>query len=527
MKKKKYVFAILIILFVCIVGAGFGLNAVATIDDNIICDGVYIDSIDISGMTVAEAKSAVDSYVEQLKSKTITIMVDDNKVTTSFEELGYNMIENDYIDQALKVGKSGNLIKRYTELKDIEREKLVFKLEFSVDDAIIKNLVENDCSSFNIPSKNATIRRENGNFIVTNEEIGRKVVIDETIEKIKSSMLKDWNQNDLKLDAIVINDEPEFTKEIVEKCNTVLATYTTTYASSSASRAANLANGAKLLNGTVLYPQEILSCYEVLNPFTVDNGYYTAGAYSQGKVIDSIGGGICQVSSTLYNASILAELEIVERSPHSMSVSYVPLSRDAAIAGTYKDLKVKNNTDAPIYIEAFTVGRAITFKIYGNETRNPGRKIEFETVVTKKINPPKDVITKDATKPASYEKVTQSAHIGYKAELYKVIYQDGVIESRTLFNSSSYAAAPRYVTVGTKEEVKETEKNEEDDKNKKLDNTDSKKNNTNKKDSKTNSTKVDSSKIQSSDQKVDLVDKGDDITNDKVGTPTDSPNSDD
>ena len=100
------------------------------------------------------------------------------------------------------------------------------------------------------------------------------------------------------------------------------------------------------------------------------NGYYVAGAYSKGKVIDSIGGGACQVTTTLYNAVLEAELEIVERQAHSMTISYVDLSRDAAIAGTYKDLKFKNNTDVPILIEAYTKGRKITFNIWGYETRD-------------------------------------------------------------------------------------------------------------------------------------------------------------
>ena len=93
----------------------------------------------------------------------------------------------------------------------------------------------------------------------------------------------------------------------------------------------------------VLYPGDTFSAYEVVSPFTEENGYYMAGSYLNGKVVDSLGGGICQVSTTLYNAVLLAELEIVERAPHSMIVNYVEPSSDAAIAGTYKDFKFKND----------------------------------------------------------------------------------------------------------------------------------------------------------------------------------------
>ena len=144
-------------------------------------------------------------------------------------------------------------------------------------------------------------------------------------------------------------------------------------------------------------------------------------------------------------------------------------SRDAAIAGTYKDLKFMNNTDVPILIEAFTKGRKITFKIWGHETRDTdNRQIEFETRVLAETPAPADVINEDPTKPITYRKVTQSAHTGYKTELYKVVYENGVEVSRTLVNKSYYAPAPRYVTVGTKV----VEKAPEDSQNLETDNED-------------------------------------------------------
>jgi hypothetical protein len=134
-----------------------------------------------------------------------------------------------------------------------------------------------------------------------------------------------------------------------------------------------------------------------------------------------------------------------------MTISYVDLSRDAAIAGTYKDFKFKNNTDVPILIEATTKNRTITFKLWGKETRDTEkRKVKFETKVISETPPPKEVITKDPTQPETYRKVTQSAHTGYKAELYKVVYENGVEVSRTLVNKSNYSAAPKYIIVGTK-----------------------------------------------------------------------------
>lgn len=462
MKKNKFFVISAVILIVGLLTVGFSINAFATVKDGVICEGVFIDTVDVSGMTENEAKKAVVSYVEGLKKKIVTVKVGKKEETITLEELGYDVKENDYIEQAFNVGRSGNVIKRYKEIQDTKNDNLVFTLEFAFDDTKVQAFVDDTLSQYNKKSKNATITRKDGNFIVTNHKVGSKVAVDETKEKIINSILNDWNQEDIKIDAVVNDLEPKYTKELLERCNTLLGSYTTNYATSSPSRAANLANGSKLINGTVLYPGEVFSAYEHLNPFTIDNGYETAGAYSQGKVIDSIGGGVCQVSSTLFNAVLYSELEVVERSPHSMSVSYVPLSRDAAIAGTYKDFKFKNNTEVPIYIETYTQGRSITFNIYGEETRDSGREVVYETKVLKEIAPPEDEVTEDKTKPITFKEVTQAAHIGYKAELYKIVKQDGKEISRELVNSSSYAAAPQYVTVGTKEEKKDEEKEDKD-----------------------------------------------------------------
>lgn len=416
-----------------------------------ITKGVFVDAVDVSGMTEKEAVKAVDDFVSGLRNKGIAIMVSGNTVFKTLGDLGYTYEPNDSIQQAIDLGKAGNLIKRYKDLKDIEQGSIMYPLTFTINDDNLRTIVEKEVSAYNIEPVNASVSRKNGKFIYTDHIVGNKVDIAATSEVIKDAILSNWNRMDLVVEAVMTEDQPIYTRDIVEKCNTVLGAYTTEYTSSAEGRAANLANGARLINNTVLYPGETFSGYEYLAPFTVDNGYYQAGAYSQGKIIDSIGGGACQVTTTLYNAVLFSELEIVERQAHSMTISYVDLSRDAAIAGTYKDLKFKNNTDVPILIEAHTKDRRITFTIWGHENRDvKNRRVEFVTVVLSETPPPPDVIEEDPTKPTTYQKVTQAAHTGYKAELYKVVYENDKEVSRTLINKSSYAAEPRYVTIGTK-----------------------------------------------------------------------------
>jgi vancomycin resistance protein YoaR len=113
-----------------------------------------------------------------------------------------------------------------------------------------------------------------------------------------------------------------------------------------------------------------------------------AGSYNAGRIEQTIGGGACQVTTTLYNAVLFAELEIVERSAHSMTVSYVDLAYDAAVAEGSKNFRFKNNLDMPILIEAFSEDRKITFRIWGHETRDENRTIKFENKVISETAPP-------------------------------------------------------------------------------------------------------------------------------------------
>lgn len=455
MKRRVTYFYAVIILTISFALFGNAFYVYAA-DSNTITKGVFIDEVDVSGLNAKEAEKKVNDFVDELRERELSIRVDDNIVSTKLGDLGYRHKMNDVIEQALDLGSVGNLIKRYKDLKDIAQGGINYQIEFTINENSIRELIATKLSEFNVEPVNATISRSGGKMIYTDHILGKSVDIESTVSEVVNTILNSWNREDIVIDAYMEDVTPVYTRDVVELCNTLMGSFSTEYADSAEGRAANLANGARLINNAVIYPGEVFSAYEYLAPFTGKNGYYVAGAYSKGKVIDSVGGGACQVTTTLYNAVLEAELEIVERQAHSMTISYVGLSRDAAIAGTYKDLKFKNNTDVPILIQAYTKGRKITFNIWGHETRDvDNRRIEFETRVLSETAPPADVIDEDPSKPITYKKVTQSAHTGYKTELYKVVYENGVEVSRTLVNKSNYIPAPRYVTIGTKE-IEET-----------------------------------------------------------------------
>ncbi len=173
---------------------------------------------------------------------------------------------------------------------------------------------------------------------------------------------------------------PNMSTTQAEKCNTVLGEFSTSYTGAANGRAQNIETGAKKLHGTVVLPGEVISVAAALMPFTEANGYASGGTFIDGQLSESIGGGVCQLSTTLYNALLQTKLEIVERHPHSMPVGYVPLGRDAAIAGDYKDLKFKNTTNAPILLLCEAAGTEVKVTVYGSEEAKRGT-VSFESVI--------------------------------------------------------------------------------------------------------------------------------------------------
>lgn len=451
MKVKKILisFICMIIALTAVLSFKIPVQAASKEKDNTISNGVYIAGIDVSGMTKEEAADAINEYLEELGNKTITFVIDTNEVEVSALELGLECTNTDVVEDAVNLGKTGNIIQRYKALKDLQRENKEYELELTFDDTAIENIINEKCIVFNVDPVDASIKRENGKFVVTDGQTGVGVDVSGSVKLVADS-LKEWNKDNTSIDLAVELVQPKATKEDFDKVNDVLGTFTTSYTSSGTARSANVDNGARLVNGTVLLPGETFSTYEAISPFSVENGYYLAGSYLQGQVVDSLGGGICQVSTTLYNTVLRAELEVTERHNHSMIVGYVDPSADAAIAESAgKDFKFVNTTDAPIYIEGVTSGKKITFSIYGHETRQSNRTVEYKSVTLTTTEPVGAKYVLDGTLLFGQQKQTQAPHTGYTAKLYKHVYIDGKETEVTEVNYSSYKAEPAYISVGT------------------------------------------------------------------------------
>lgn len=419
-----------------------------TAETGTIPENIFISGQNVSGMTADEANQVVADYLSGYGDVEFTLQAGEKSVTADGEDIGLTAKNADVVTRALNYGKEGNLVSRYKANKDMENGvKKDFAISLTADINTAKTYLDENSDELNIKAVNNGLKRENGSFTYVEGSSGVTVLTDQSAVLIADYISAQWSGENATIDLITEVTEPKGTREELAQVQDVLGSFETDFSSSSSARKKNVRTGAEKLNGIVLYPGDTLSVYEAVSPFDAENGYALAPSYENGTTVDSYGGGICQVSTTLYNAVMRAELEIVTRSAHSMIVTYVEPSMDAAIAGTFKDLQFKNNQETPIYIEGYTNGGTLGFRIYGKETRPDNRKVTFESEVTSQTDPVREFVASQDL-PVGTIKKTQSSHTGYTARLWKIVTVDGVEESRKVYNNSTYKASNEIYSVG-------------------------------------------------------------------------------
>ncbi len=222
-----------------------------------------------------------------------------------------------------------------------------------------------------------------------------------------------------------------------------IQTFSTSYDASNYSRSKNLEIAAGKINGTVLMPGEIFSFNTVVGERTVAEGYRNAKIYSNGQVVDGLAGGICQISSTLYNVVLLSNLEIIERYNHSFTTTYVAAGRDATVVYGIKDFKFKNSRNYPIKIEASVANGIATFSIYGIKEEN-----EYTVKIIPKTTQTIPYTTQtiiDSTLAPGTMKVTQAGASGRKVTTYKETYLNGALVSSEIISNDVYQVMTRIV----------------------------------------------------------------------------------
>lgn len=427
-------------------------NYIRKFDAHKIIKGVSIGETDVSGLTEKEAGEKVKRELLSYGGEKIEITLEDGrKGEVTLKDMGLFVKNLDsVVKAAVDYGKKGDVVECYKILKKAQKNQneKQFPAEYVITEKSASKVLENAMKGVLHSPENARVTQENSKVSAVDGKQGEVLDVKKTIKSIDKLLGPDWNKKGGSIKAKVTYKDPDVTKVDLADITDLLGSYSTFYGSDGTGRSQNIERGAVLISGTLLKPGEEFSADAAMRPYTVENGFTEAASYEDDQVVQSMGGGICQVSTTLYNAVLRAELEVTERSPHTMLVAYVQSSMDAAIADDVKDLKFKNNQKTSIYIEGIVSEGNLIFNIYGKETRNPGRTLDFISEITDQTEPQEKrfVATEDSI--GRYYTLSQAEN-GISAQLVKVVYQDGEEQSRDVINYSEYVPSKETIAVGT------------------------------------------------------------------------------
>lgn len=438
----SFLITIFLILFIFIV---LKIHIVVRDYEEIIYGGIKINEVDVSFLSREEAIEKVRKNEILLnENRKIIINADNDVYEVTFKELDIQENIEEIVDVALNYGKSDRVIDKYMHIrKGLERS---FKTSITLDEEAYDKVLKKIKKENNMAPINAVLEHNWNGFKITPHELGRSVDESDLKYSIKKAIEDNISGEDVIVNVNFKVEEPKIYEEDLKKVDSLIASYSTSFTNSGSGRSRNIEIAANYINGKVLMPMEEFSFNKIVGAATSGKGYSYAKVIKNGAYVDEVGGGICQVSSTLYNAILKTSLSIIERRNHSKVVNYVPKGQDAMIAYGVSDFKFINNFKYPVYIEALVNNKTITFNIYSNkETADHVYQIKNEVV--KEIKPKKEIIY-DYSLSNGSAIIQQEGKNGYVINTYRVRYEDGKMVEKNFVTESIYRGKNTIVRIG-------------------------------------------------------------------------------
>ena len=511
-KKRKKVISIIAIGVVLVLAVVVStIFAFLNIKNENIISGVSISGIDVSGLSKEEAKAKIENVYSEKKEKEISVKYQDYETTLNPTLMEVNYDVETAVNEANSIGRGDNIfINNYNILFTLIGKRNV-NVNMSLNEDVTKQTISDISVNLPGVVIESNYSVEDDELIITKGKEGVVVNTEALLEKVKEN-LNDINSSEDDIEIPVTDKKPEeididkihdevyrevqdayYTKnpfavypEVtgidfnVEEARKILeedkeeyvikltitnpkvtisqigseafpdklASFTTRYDAGDTDRSTNLRIACQKINGKVVLAGETFSYNKALGARTAAAGYKNGKIYSAGEVVDGIGGGICQISSTLYNSVLMANLEIVERRNHQFVTSYVPAGRDATVVYGAIDFKFKNTRQYPIRIVASAQNGIATISIYGIKEENE-YTFSFSTKTIASI-PSTTQYIEDGTLPVGTEKVKQKGTNGLKTETYITKSLNGKVISTKLLSKDTYDAMTRIVLKGIK-----------------------------------------------------------------------------
>lgn len=513
-KKLKSFLLLLIPLFIFAILVGILSTVFALInrDNETIFSGISIQGIDVSNLTIDEAKKKVSSIIGNHISEEISLQHNNFQTVILPEQFGVSFDVDSAVEQAYSIGKSDSLIKNNYTILSLLLKNYNISPSINYDEDLLNSLI--DSINAQLPDRvvNSGYSIDGTNLIITSGKDGILISSSDLKDEILSFLNDISSKNEtinipvnnvgaepINLDAIykdifklpvdasyttnpyvvypssngldfaismeeakaiISNQQDEYTIPLKitypnvttnqignEAFPDLLSQFSTSFTSSGYNRSNNIILSSAKLNGLVLMPGEEFSYNQAVGQRTRAAGFREAGAYSNGKVVQEVGGGICQVSSTLYNAVLYANLEIVERTNHYFNSGYVKAGLDATVSWGGPDFRFRNNRNYPIRIVTDTSGKKLKVYIYGLKTDDDCTVVLDPRYISSV--PYKTTYQNDASLATGETRVISSGSNGCKTATYKYVYdKNGTLISSECISRDTYSPHNKVVAVG-------------------------------------------------------------------------------
>jgi len=406
--------------------------------------------VELGNSSKSEGMVKLAELEKNLRATRVTLNYQNQGWPLLLNEVGFELDEEAIMDAALRAGREGSLIRQWRDRQQLKQNGKVISAAVNFDrDRLTQRTKE--------LTRGVTVEPIDANFFIDgNDAVSVRPGKDGTgvdIEKLTNdliSIIVEAKKPEVELAVITV--PPARSTELMRSMgiNGLLGSYSTWFDPGKVSRTYNISVAARAFDEQLIRPEHEVSFNKVVGPRSSEAGYKNAPVIVNNEIVEGLGGGVCQVSTTLYNCVLLAGLEIVERSNHSLPVSYVPIGRDATVVYDELDFRFRNNTEDYIYIKSFVAGGQIGFKIYGNTAYK--KDVRVYSWVTQEIEPGV-VYEKDPNLRKDEQVVKQEGAKGFKASSERVFMSNGVVEKREYLYSSEYSPVNKVIAVGTMEQV--------------------------------------------------------------------------
>lgn len=383
---KKYKIVGLMAI-ICVLGVSINYFNKKYIYTNVIAKNIFVEGIDVSNLTKEEAINYVNENVI-LGELQLNYNGETNVISPDEIDLKYNTSE--VVDEAYHYTKTDSYFENVKRFFNLNKNSKNLEIKSLYNENKLSEKIQNISDSINVDMKNAKVYiSDSGNISTSSATIGKELDIASTKESIYYAIKnKDYKSIDLKVNI----KEPKISTEAVKSVNTLLAEFSTKFSTKDSNRVTNVVLSAKATSDVLLMPGEEFSYNNLTGKRTASNGYKDAPVIINGKLEQDLGGGVCQVSSTLFNSVLYSGLDVTSRRNHSLKSSYVSIGRDAMVSDGGSDFRFKNPYSHPVYIKNTVSNGVITSKIYGNISDKKNISIKVEPYTTEGLDAAKTYI---------------------------------------------------------------------------------------------------------------------------------------